>query len=103
MNGENVLVFYEELGFEETEIEDGLTALAVEVDGAGGYVLLTDDEGGLPASLRQPVVLAYYSPEGAYQWSSGFKNSFLFRETWSAAAEPAGRLAAVNRRRETDG
>ena len=82
MMTEDDLAFFQTLGFDEIDIEDGLTALAVEL-GDGSYALLTDDEGGLPEDLKQFLIFAYYSPEGAYQWSAGFKNAHLFQEIWT--------------------
>lgn len=83
MQDETVLAFFQELGFEEIDIEDGLTALSVELTLDGCYALVTNQEGGMPEILRQPFVFAWYTPEGAYQWSVVFKNAYVFKDTWS--------------------
>ncbi|MCX7779722.1 MAG: hypothetical protein N2491_02250 [Negativicutes bacterium] len=98
----NILNFFAPLGFAETEIEDGLTALFYETDAAGGYLLVTDAEGIIPADLKRPVVAALYSPEGAFQWSVSFKNAQVFKDIWSAAAEPAGKLEALLKHRQNN-
>jgi hypothetical protein len=97
----NIMEFYEELGFEEIEIEDGLTALFFEIDPEGSYVLLTDDDGDVPQSLKQPLVLACYTAEGAFEWSATFKSSPVFKEIWTVAPAPAEKLAAVQKYRES--
>ena len=100
MSDESVLTFYEALGFEETDIEDDLTALSLEIDPQESYVLITNEEGAIPETLKQAVIFAYYTPEGAFQWSAGFKNSFVFRDIWSKSQSPEEKLAAIGKRRE---
>lgn len=100
MSDENILDFYEGLGFEETAIEDGLTALSFEIDPQGSYVLLTDEEGAVPETLRQTVVFACYTPEGAFQWSASFKNSYVFKDIWSESQTTEQKLDAIQKRRE---
>lgn len=100
MSDESVLDFYEDLGFEETAIEDGLTALSFEVDPQGSYALVTDEEGAVPETLRQVVVFACYTPEGAFQWSASFKNSYVFRDIWSGNHTTEEKLDAIQKRRE---
>jgi hypothetical protein len=95
-----VLEFYEALGFEETEIEDALTALSLEVDPQGSYVLITNEEGEIPETLRQTIIFACYTPEGAFQWSASFKNSFLFKDIWSGDQNVQQKLEAIAKRRE---
>lgn len=90
-----VLEYYQNLNFTETEIEDGLTALAFDFAHDESYTLLTTEEGTLPTGLKQPVLLTYYSPEGAFQWSVSFKNAYVFKDIWSAAIDPEHKLAAV--------
>lgn len=97
MSDENVMDFYKTLGFEEIEIEDGLTALSFEVSPEENYALLTDEEGSIPTSLRQIIVFAYYTPEGAFLWSTSFKNSYLFQEIWSEADTPEHKLTAMQK------
>ena len=100
VSGEAVLDFYESLGFEETDIEDDLTALYFETDPQGSYVLMTNEEGAIPETLKQAVIFACYTPEGAFQWSASFKNSYVFRDIWSGAQTPQEKLDAVGKRRE---
>lgn len=95
MSDNNPIEYFEVLGFEESEIEDGLTALAFEYHTDGSYALLTDEEGSLPQNLKQPLIFACYTPDGAYQWSTWFKNAYLFQELWAAAATPAEKYEAV--------
>ncbi len=95
MPEENVMTFLQELGFEEIEIEDGLTALAVEFEPDGYYALLTNSEGLLPEKSKQSLIFAYYTPEGAYQWSASFKNSSVFKEIWSTGESLNQKLEAV--------
>jgi hypothetical protein len=102
MSDESVLDFYEALGFEETEIEDGLTALLFEFASDDSYALLTNDDGKLPEILRQPIIYACYTPEGAFLWSASFKNSFLFKDIWSGAETPEGKQAAIQEYRESN-
>lgn len=97
---ENARDFFGALGFEETEIEDGLTALCFETDAAGSYALVTDEEGAVPESLKRGVIFACYTPEGAFEWSAGFKNAYVFRDVWAGPATAAEKVDAVSRRRE---
>ena len=100
VSDENILEFYETLGFEETDIEDGLTALYLEIDPQGNYALITNEEGAVPETLKQAVVFACYTPEGAFQQSASFKNSYVFKEIWSSAQTVEQKLDAIQKRRE---
>lgn len=101
MSSENVLDFYKELGFEEIDVEDGLTAFFIETAPDGSYALLTDDNGAMPLHLRKVVVVfACYSPAGAFLWSASFKNSFLFKDIWLQSEDIAGKLTAIKLHRE---
>lgn len=82
MNDE-VMDFFKKLAFEATEIEDGQIALAFEYSENGSYVLLTDEDGLPPESLKKRVLLAYYTSEGAFQWSAGFKDAHVFNDVWA--------------------
>ncbi len=97
-----VLDFYEALGFEETEIDDNLIVLGIELTQEGNYGLITDDEGTMPENLKQSITFAYYTPDGSYLWSASFKNSALFKELWSAAPTTEAKLAAIVKHRETN-
>lgn len=96
LSSENIMDFYGTLGFEEIEIEDKLTALCFEVDPADSYALITGEDGSIPASLKQVVVFACYTAAGAFQWSTSFKNSYLFQDTWSGAKTPKDKFEAVH-------
>ncbi len=100
MEDGNARDFFAALGFEETEIEDGLTALCCETDEDGGYALVTDDEGAVPENLKRAVVFACYTPEGAFAWSAGFKHAYVFRDVWAKPATVAEKVAALRKRRE---
>ncbi|MDU2063916.1 MAG: hypothetical protein E6713_03665 [Sporomusaceae bacterium] len=91
----SLCTFYEDLGFEEVEIEDGLTALCVEEKLDGPYGLLTDEAGNIPASLAKGLVFACYSEQDAFLWSATFKNSQQFRDLWLKAASLPDRFAAI--------
>jgi hypothetical protein len=95
MQEENVLEFLQALGFEEIDIEDGLTALSVEFGPEGNYALITSEEGTLPEKLKQLLVFAYYTPEGAYQWSVSFKNAYVFQDIWSTGESLGQKCEAV--------
>jgi len=101
VSDENALDFFETLGFEETDIEDGLTALFFETDPQGSYALLTNEEGAIPENLKQAVIFACYTPEGAFQWSASFKNAYVFKDIWSGAETPEQKLDAIAKRRES--
>ena len=101
MTTENYLDFYESLGFEEIEIEDGLTALCFETSSDGNYALLTNEEGDLPENLRQAVIFAYYTSDGSFQWSTSFKNSYLLKELWASSETPEDKLSAIRNRLES--
>jgi len=93
--------FFAALGFEEIDIEDGLTALCYEETPEGEYVLITNEEGTLPHSLEVPLMLAGYSSEGAFLWSTGFKNSAQFKEIWSSAETYAEKIEKVQAHRRS--
>lgn len=102
MSNDTLFDFYEQLGFEEAEVDDGLTALFQEIDADGGYVLITDEDGAIPDSLKQAVILACYSPEGSYEWSATFKNSQAFQAAWSSDLPIAEKLTAIQTSRENE-
>jgi hypothetical protein len=95
LSSENVMDFYETLGFEETEIEDKLTALCFEDDSADNYALLTGEDGSIPTSLKQVVIFACYTAEGAYEWSTSFKNSYVFKDIWQGSPATEAKFVAV--------
>lgn len=102
MMNTQVQELYTLLGFELTDIEDELEALFMETDGDGQYVLLTNEEGMLPANLEEPVVLALYSPTGAYQWSATFKTSRVFQTLWTSYEKIEEKLPAILAYRSTN-
>lgn len=101
MEGENARDFFAALGFEETDIEDGLTALFFETDPQGGYALVTDEEGAVPETLKRGVIFASYTPEGAFEWSASFKNAYVFSEVWAGPATAAEKVDAIRKYRES--
>lgn len=103
MAEENVLDFFQALGFEEIEIEDGLTALAAELNPDGSYALITSEEGALPERLKQFLLFACYRPDGAYRWSVGFKNALVFKEIWSQGETTEQKFEAVRTYWESKG
>jgi hypothetical protein len=102
MSDKTVQEFYEELGFEEIETEEQATAFYYEKIPGGIYALVTDEEGGLPQTLRQRIIFAAYSPEDAYSWSVEFKNSYLFQELWVQAQNSEDKFAVVQAQLSTD-
>ena len=96
------LEFFQGLGFDEIEIEDGLTAYFIETGADESYALVTDDNGESPANLRKPLIFACYSPEGAFLWSASFKNAFLFKETWQQSEAISDKLAAIQNYRQNN-
>ena len=96
-----VLDFFVAMGFEEIDIEDGLTALSHEESPDGEYALITDEEGSLPDSLNIPLMFACYSAEGAFLWSTGFKNAAHFKELWSSDTTYAEKLQAIQAYRKS--
>lgn len=97
---QTVMDFFAAFGFEEIPIEDGLTALSFEDGPDGEYSLITNEEGAMPGSLEIPVLLACYSKEGAFLWSTGFKDATQFKQIWSAGETYEGKLQAAMRHRE---
>lgn len=99
---DNLLKFYQSLGFEEIEFEDGQMVLGIELTPEGAYALLTDAEGLMPKNPNQEVIFAYYTPEDSYLWSASFKNSTVFEKLWSESATPETKLTAIINHRETN-
>lgn len=97
-----VITFYEDLGFEETEIEDNLTALCYEVSPEENYALLTDGSGAIPETLKGPLIFSCYTEAGAFLWSTSFKNSYLFQQIWTQESIPAKKFEEVKNYRKTN-
>ena len=98
-----VMDFYGELGFEETQIEEGLTALCFEISPEENYGLITNDNGNIPETLREPIIFACYTQAGSFLWSTSFKNSYLVQETWTKEQELHKKFEAVKEyRKDTD-
>lgn len=95
MAKEDVLEFYGQDDFYETEIEDGLTALACDINEAGDYALISDENGAFLEDLAQPVVFACYTVEGSFLWSVTFKNSRQFMAVWQGDGDGGTGVAAV--------
>ena len=88
----SIIEYFATLGFAEVDIEDGLTALCYEETPDSEYSLITDEEGSVPESLAVPLMLACYSPKGAFLWSTGFKNADHFKEIWTPGKTYAEKL-----------
>lgn len=97
---QNVLDYFSGLGFIEIPIEDELTAWSYEYGPDGEYALITDEDGLPPNSLELPLVLAFYTPEGSYLWSTGFKNAAQFQEVWSRGDDYAAKQQAAQEHRD---
>lgn len=97
---QTVLTFYEELGFEEIEVDDNLTALFYELTEEGTYALITNDDGLMPESLEDVVIFACYREDGAYIWSASFEDSHDFAGLWQAGNDVEEKLAAIERHRQ---
>lgn len=102
MSNENITDFYQTLGFEEAEIEDGLDALLLEPIPNGGYALVTTEEGITPNSLKKAVIFAVYTSEGSFLWSATFKNSYVFRDIWNEAEVIEHKFAAIQKHRDSN-
>lgn len=102
MSNETIITFYAALGFEETEIDDGLLVPGIELTPAGNYALITDDEGTVPKSLNQGIIFAYYTAEDSYLWSASFKSSAAFKELWTGVQTNEARLDAIRQHREAN-
>lgn len=98
----NIVEFYESLGFEETEIEDGQIVLGIELSADGAYALLTDADGKMPQGPNQEIIFACYTPEDSFLWSASFKNSTKFKELWTEAQTHEDKLAAIVKYREAN-
>ena len=92
--------FYEDLGFEEIEVDDNQTAFFYELSEEGTYALITDDEGVLPASLEDRVIFACYREDGAYIWSTSFETYQTFADLWKSFETIEEKLAALEKHRE---
>jgi hypothetical protein len=100
MTSSELAAFYETLGFEEIETDDGQSALFFELATDGNYALITDNDGFMPKQLNAPVIFACYREDGAYLWSAGFKSSRQFSETWSQVKTIEEKLQAIQKFRE---
>lgn len=98
----NIVEFYELLGFEEVDIDEGQLALGIELSADGAYGLLTDTEGNMPTTQNREIIFALYSPEDAFLWSASFKNSAVFKDIWTSAATGEDKLAAIKNYREAN-
>ena len=95
-----ILDFFSRLGFAEIPIEDDLTGLCFEESPEGEYALITSEEGLLPNSLEAPLLIAFYTPEGAFLWSTGFKNAGQFEEIWLQGSTYAEKMQATAKHRD---
>ena len=100
MASQSVIDFYEDLDFEEAEIEDGLMAFFFELSPAGNYALVTDEDGSMPETLKTPIIFACYTDEGSFLWSTGFKNSYVFEKIWGEMQTVEQKLNAIQKYKE---
>lgn len=100
MTSENMLDFYTQLGFEEIEIADSPPAFFWETEADGDYILVTDTEGAIPSTVKQPIIVAFYDASDRFQWSTSFKNSYLFRDIWDAATTANDKLRSLQEYRK---
>ncbi|MEN6566992.1 MAG: hypothetical protein ABFC57_11895 [Veillonellales bacterium] len=103
LTDENIRKFYQALGFEETEQEDGSAELFFVFSEAGNYALITDEAGNMPENLQQTIIFACYTPDNAFLWSTGFKNSLQFQEVWSSGQTLTEKHDAVLKHRDSSG
>ena len=95
-----ILEFFNRLGFAEIPIEDDLTGLCFEESPEGEYALVTNEEGLLPTSLEAALLIAFYSTEGAFLWSTGFKNAGQFEEVWRQGSTYAEKIQVTEQHRD---
>lgn len=95
-----VFDFFSKLGFAEIPIEEGLTGLSFEENPEGEYALVTDEDGLLPVSLDAPLLISFYTPDGAFLWSTGFKDAGQFEEVWQRGSTYAEKKQAAERHRD---
>ena len=95
-----ILEFFSRLDFAEIPIEEGLTGLSFEENPEGEYALVTNEDGLLPVSLDAPLLIAFYTPEGAFLWSTGFKNAGQFEEIWLQGVTYAEKVQATAKHRD---
>lgn len=95
MSNNTILEFYEALGFEETETDDGQIVFGIELTKEGNYALLTDAEGLMPKNTTQEIIFAYYTPDDSFLWSASFKNSAAFKELWTGVQTAGARIDAI--------
>ena len=89
MDGDALESFYENLGFELVEIDDRET-LFYQIDDDGDYATITDEDGGVPTSLNEPIIFNLYDD----MWSVTVEDSEYFGELF-ARVEDTDELLAV--------
>jgi hypothetical protein len=95
-----ILDHFTPLEFEPIPIEEGLTALCFEDGPEGEYALITNEEGAMPELINNPLILAFYTANGTFLWSTGFKNLLQFKEVWSIGATYAEKKLAAEKHRD---
>ena len=68
MDGDALESFYENLGFELVEIDDRET-LFIKLMMMVIMSTITDEDGGVPTSLNEPIIFNLYDDMNSFQWS----------------------------------
>ncbi len=83
MATEEVVVFFEELGLEEVDLNDE-PSLFQDLDD-GNYAIVTDMDGIAPVTLTEPLYWTLYNADDEFCWSVTLENATAFRESVRAA------------------
>lgn len=86
MTKQAFLELFSTTAFIEEEIDDNSAALILELDPDGDYLQLTDDLGFFPTAVESPLILAYYTAEGAFRWAKEFKDAQPILTLYAQAA-----------------
>lgn len=78
---DNIIDFYETLGFEEIEF-DGQPVLFLELDDEGNYAIVTDEDGVMPETVTRPVLFSVYNYTDAFQWSVTLEDSVFLADLY---------------------
>ena len=94
MDGDALESFYENLGFELVEIDDRET-LFYQIDDDGDYATITDEDGGVPTSLKEPITFNLYDEIDSFQWSVTVEDSEYFGELFTRVEDTDELLAVL--------
>lgn len=79
MGPANVESFYESLQFEWITIDDQ-DVLFYELLDDGTYLIVTDDDGHTPTTVKEPIVISIYDSNDSFLWSVTLDNSTHLKE-----------------------